>query len=230
MNQNQAEKPLDRLIAKSAAEASARARLSDDARALLAEGLACRQYLDQLVESRLATDAVQFLAQALPKREAVWWASLCVDQVLGPEPEPTASAALEAARAWVIDPTDENRRATFPAAEAADIGTPAGCTAAAAYFSGGSLAPAHLTAVPPPDYVTAQLVASALTLAAVVKDPEKAGEKSASFLQIGLEIASGGSRWPESSPESTATTPKPEEPMSERDRRIAEMRARRARR
>ena len=71
-------------------------------------------------------------------------------EALGPEPSPEAAAALEAARAWVIDPKDEKRRATFPAAEAAEMGTPAGCTAAAAYFSGGSLAPPNLPASPRP--------------------------------------------------------------------------------
>ena len=119
-----------------------------------------RQYLDLLVERQLHADAVQFLAHALPKREAVWWACLCARPVLGPEPPPAAAAALEAARAWVIDPRDEKRRATFPAAEAAEIGTPAGCAAAAAYFSGGSLAPANLPAVAPAEHLTAHLVAA----------------------------------------------------------------------
>ena len=118
--------------------------------------------------------------------------------------------------------------AAFPAAEAADIGTPAGCTAAAAYFSGGSLAPAHLAAVAPPEHVTPLLVASALTLAAVIKEPEKADEKYAAFLRTGLEVAAGRMPWPESSPGSAIGEPKPVEPMNERDRRIAEMRARRA--
>ncbi len=203
MDQSEPAKVVDKITAKSAAEVSVRARLGEEARALLAEGMTCRQYLDQLVERHLDADAVQFLAHALPKREAVWWACLCAVQVLGPEPAPAATAALDAARAWVIDPKDEKRRATFPAAEAADLGTPAGCTAAAAYFSGGSLAPANLPAVAPAEHLTAHLAASALTLAAVIKEPEKAAEKHASFLQIGLEIASGQQAWPEAAKETT---------------------------
>jgi hypothetical protein len=230
MVQGAATKAVDRVTGKGAAEVSARARLSEEARGLLAEGMTARQYLDTLIERRLDEDAVQFLAHALPKREAIWWGSLCVGQELGSEPPAAAAGALEAARAWVIEPKDENRRATFPAAEAAAIGTPAGCTAAAAYFSGGSLAPAHLAAVAPPEHVTALLVASALTLAAVVKEPEKAVEKYASFLLTGLEVACGQVPWPEASPGSAAGEPTPVEPMSERDRKIAEMRARRARR
>ena len=97
---------------------------------------------------------------------------------------------------------------TFPAAEAADFGTPAGCTAAAAYFSGGSLAPANLPAVAPAEHLTAHLVASALTLAAVIKEPEKAAEKYAAFLRTGLEVAAGQHAWPGAATEKTATAEK----------------------
>ena len=39
------------------------------------------------------TDAVRFLAHALPKREAVWWACLCVRKAAGANPPPPAQAA-----------------------------------------------------------------------------------------------------------------------------------------
>jgi hypothetical protein len=229
MEQGAPAKSVDKLTGKGAAEVSQRARLGEEARSLLAEGMMSRQYLDRLIERRMHADAVQFLAHALPKREAIWWACLCITERLGPDPSPAAAAALEAARAWVIDPKDEKRRAAFPAAEAAGIGTPPGCAAAAAYFSGGSLAPAHLPAVTPAEHLTAHMVASALTLAAVIREPEKAVEKYASFLRSGFEVASGKIAVPESPAESTAREPTPTEPMNERERRIAEMRARRAR-
>ena len=176
----------------------------EEARGLLVDGMAPRPYLDALIERGLHVDAVRFLTSALPKREAVWWACLCAAEVLGPEPPPAVAAALEAARAWVIDPNDEKRRAAFPAAEAADIGTPAGCAAAAAYFSGGSLAPVNLPEVPPPEHITADLAGTSVVLAAVSKQPEKAPEKYATFLRIGLEVASGQHAWPEAPRETTA--------------------------
>jgi hypothetical protein len=214
---------------KTAAAVCERARLGEEARGLLGEGMTPRPYLDLLIERGLHTDAVRFLAYALPKREAVWWACLCAAEVLGPEPPAAAAAALEAARAWVIDPRDEKRRAAFPAAEAADVGTPAGCAAAAAYFSGGSLAPPNLPVVAPPDHVTSDLAASSLTLSAVIKEPEKAAAKYAAFLRTGLEVASGQHAWPEATPQTTETERKPGDKMTERERRIAEMQARRAR-
>jgi hypothetical protein len=204
---------------KTAVAVCARARLGEEAHNLLVEGMTLRQYLDVMIERGLHTEAVRFLAFALPKREAVWWACLCAGQVLGPEPPPAAAAALEAARAWVIDPQDEKRRATFAAAEAADLGTPAGCAAAAAYFSGGSLAPPNLPAVAPADHLTPHLVASALTLAAVIKQPEKAAEKYASFLRTGMEVASGQHAWPEAA-----------RGVTEKEGRVADGYARRARR
>jgi hypothetical protein len=185
---------------KTAAAVCERAKLGQEARGLLTEGMTPREYLGALSGHDLPTDALRFLAFALPKREAVWWACVCVGDVLGPEPSPPSAAAMAAARAWVIDPTDDKRRATFPAAEAADLGTPAGCAAAAAYFSGGSLAPAKLPAVAPPEHVTAHLVASALLLAGVIDEPQKAGEKYAAFLRTGLEVASGQRTWPQAEP------------------------------
>jgi hypothetical protein len=211
MDQGEPAKDIDKVSGKPAAEVSALARLGDEARGLLAEGMTSRQYLDRLIERQLHADALQFLAHALPKREAVWWAALCTGPALGPEPPAPAAAALEAAKAWVIDPKDEKRRAAFPAAEAADIGTPAGCTAIAAFFSGGSLAPANLAAVAPAEHLTGQMVGCALTLAAVIKEPEKAAEKHEEFLRTGLAVASGQHAWPEGPKEETIPKAEPTE-------------------
>jgi hypothetical protein len=193
-------------LQKSAAEVCQRAAPSDKARALLAEGMTVRGYLDALAGNDLQVDALRVLAHSLPKREAVRWACLIATQAMGPEPSPEAAAALEAARAWVIDPTDEKRRAAFPAAQAAGIGTPVGCTAAAAYFSGGSLSPPDLPVVAPPEDITGKMVTSALMLAAVIKEPEKALQKQAAFLRTGREVAEGKHPWPQSAPERSAST------------------------
>jgi hypothetical protein len=128
----------------------------------------------------------------LPKREAVWWACQCVRPASG-----AAASAIQAAEAWVAEPSEARRRAAQPAAEAAGVGTPAGCAALAAFFSGGSLAPPDLTAVPPADDLTETCVAGALDLAAVQAEPEKAPERYRRFLTLGLEVADGKNRWKE---------------------------------
>jgi hypothetical protein len=197
-----------------AAEVCERAQPEDEARALLAEGMTARAYIDALVVKGMHADALKAMAHALPKRSAVWWACLCAAEAPGATTEDAAAAALETARAWVIDPTDARRRASLPAAEAAGMGTPAGCAAAAVYFSGGSLAPPDHPVVDPPDDLTGLMVANALVLAAVIKEPEKAAEKRSAFLRTGLEVAEGRRPWPWSDSEPPAITPREREPAN----------------
>jgi hypothetical protein len=165
------------------------------------------QQLEPLVAAEAFPDAIRLVAQSLPKRQAVWWACLCVRKVAGASPADGTLAALGAAEAWVIDPSEENRRAALPAAEAAGYGTAAGCAAAAAFWSGGSLAPPNLPAVPPGEHLSAHGAASAVMLAAVATEPEKAPEKSREFLRLGVEIDEGAHPWPE--PEHTVPPAEP---------------------
>src|SRR5262249_38189654 len=129
------------------------------------------------------------------KREAVWWASLCVRSVAGTNPVPEVVAALQAAEQWATDPTEENRRAALVAAEASGLGTPAGCTAMAAFWSGGGLGPANLPPMPPAEHLTARGVSGAVLLALVIAEPEKAAEKAGRFLAQGIAVADGTQRW-----------------------------------
>lgn len=186
-----------RISSKTTKEIAQRFPLGDAAGALVQDDMVPRQFLDVLIEKKLHADAARFLAHALPKREAVWWACHCAEQILGAEPPPAEAAAVKAARTWVIDPSDDNRRAAFTAAEAAQLGTPAGCAAMAAFMSGGSLAPPKLTAVPPADHLTADFVAWSMAIGAVIKEPEKAADKYAAFLKFGLEVAEGQHLWAE---------------------------------
>ena len=192
--------PWKHVAAKTAAEAAKRAELGEPAKALLTPELAPRQYFDLLAaKPDLVPDALAFLASALPKREAVWWACQCVRAVL-PKPPPKEEAALAAAEKWCGQSSDAHRRAAHVASEEATLTTPAALAAVAAFLSEGSLAPPQNQAVPPPDHLTARMVAVAMTLAAVKTQPEKAAEKRKKFLDLGLAVAAGTNRWPESPP------------------------------
>jgi hypothetical protein len=186
--------PLLKVAVKSAAEVCARFELGDEARPLLRPGLTPAQYLDLLMEKQHYQDATRFLAHGLPKREAVWWACLCAKGAAGTSPPPTA-AAIKSAERWVADPSEDNRRAAMPAAEEAKFGTPAGCAALAAFFSGGSLGPPNVPAIPPAETLTGDAVAGAVMMAVVIKEPEKAPEKYRAFLSRGIEIANGKNLW-----------------------------------
>jgi hypothetical protein len=189
---------LRRLEYRDAAEVCGRQACSDQARALLAEGATSAEHLERLLGAGLMADAAAFLAQALRKREAVWWACLCVREVLGGKPlAPAVAEALAVAERWAASPGDGNRRRGLPAAEGAGLDHPAGCVALATHFSGGSLAPPGLPEVKPADHLTGTLVAAALTLASLHGGPEAAPGRYRRFLELGLDVARGDRRWPD---------------------------------
>jgi hypothetical protein len=176
--------------ARLAADVARPLPLSEKATQLLTQTLTPRQFFDALVTARLPDDAIRFLAAALPKREAIGWGVLCVKDVLPKSLEPAAAKALAAAESWVKEPTEANRRTAEAAADTAGYDTPCGCLAAAAFWSGGSLAPPHLPPVPPKDELTGTAIAGAIKLAtaSALAGPEPAKAK---FVAIGAEVASG---------------------------------------
>jgi hypothetical protein len=186
---------LAKITAKTAAEVCKHFSLGEEAKKLLREGQTPAQFLDTLIEKQQFPDAVRFLAHALPKREAVWWACMCTRAVAGSSVPPKIAAALACAEKWVVDPSEENRRASMPAAEGAEFKTPAGCAAVAAFWSGGSLGPPNAPVVPPGEYLTAHGVVGAVMLAVVQSEPEKADEKYRKFLGQGIEVAKGTQQW-----------------------------------
>jgi hypothetical protein len=148
------------------------------------------EFLDQLIAQRQFQDATRFLAHALPKREAVWWACVCARQAtLGGD---SATAALAAAEAWVYQPTEDNRRAAMAVAQATGFTTPASWAAVGAFWSGGSMAPPEAPTVPPGEFLTSAAVAGAVLLAAVEREPEKSDDKFRAFIAAAIDIANGG--------------------------------------
>ncbi len=182
-----------KVTAKAAAEVCQHFELGDAARGLLRDGLAPKMFLDSLVEKKQFPDAVRFLAHALPKREAVWWACVCARAAVA-NPPAKAAAALQAAEKWVADPKEEHRRAAGAAAQAAGIGSAAGLAAMAAFWSGGSLGPPDLPPIPPGEFLTARGVSGAVLIAATL-EPAKAVERHKLFLAKGVEVANGTNKW-----------------------------------
>jgi hypothetical protein len=184
-----------RVTAKTAAEVCKHFPLGDEAKKLLKDNPTPKQFLDLLTEKQHFPDAARLLAHALPKREAVWWACLCGRVAHGANPAPPLAAALQAAEKWAADPSEDNRRAAKEKADAAGMGTPAGCAAMAAFFSGGSLAPPNVPVVPPGEQLTAHAASGAVMQAAVLTQPEKASEKYRKFLALGADVAGGANKW-----------------------------------
>jgi len=164
------------------------AKLGDAAKALLKDEHTSRQFLELLVGKELFLDATRFLAFALPKREAVGWGCLCVRHSLGADDPSQISKTQVAAEKWVANPDERNRQAAKAAVPEDGPASPSDMLALAAFYSGGSVVAPELEPVPPPDHVTPQLVAGAVMIAAVQKQPEKASERYRVFLQKGTAL------------------------------------------
>jgi hypothetical protein len=183
---------------RTAAELAAAAELGDDVTALLrSDDLrgGPREFLSVLIAKEQFAEATRFLAHALPRRECVWWAWVCARKVTAADAPPQVRAALDAAERWIVQPTEEHRRAAMERARAAQLGTPAGCAALSAFFTGGSLGPPEAPVIPPGEFMTAKAAAGAVMLAALVPDPPKAPERFREFLALGLEVAERTKLW-----------------------------------
>lgn len=159
---------------------------------LLSPDLSPADYLEKLIANELYPDAVRFLAMALPKREATWWACLAARHGLAEDAPGQEMAAIAAAEAWVYRPSEENRQLTQPVAEATKFKTAASWAAIAAFWSGGSISPVPDVMVPPAEDLTAKAVSGAIMLAAAAGNPADISRNYQLFLQQGINIACGG--------------------------------------
>ncbi|WP_119459027.1 DUF6931 family protein [Rhodospirillaceae bacterium SYSU D60014] len=183
---------LSKIAAGKAEEICRQVHLGEEAQALLSDGMTPADFLTLLTKQEHYADAARFLAHALPKREAVWWACLCARASLTADAKPALLEALKAAEAWVYKPVEENRRAAMARAEAVGFESPSSWAAVAAFWSGGSMAPPDVPPVPPGEALTGVAVAGAVILAAVQTEPERAAERYRLFLEQGIDIANGG--------------------------------------
>jgi hypothetical protein len=170
-----------------------RCELDDDVRPLIVPTMTSRQFVETLVQQSKFTDGIVFLAAALPKREAVWWGC----QTCGGADSSSLPAddrkAIEAARRWVVDPSEENRRGAESAAKAGQLLTASSCVAMAAFLSGGSIGPPEFDPVPPADHLTGYTVACAVKFAAATSSDDAAKKA----LELGIAVADGKNRWEE---------------------------------
>jgi hypothetical protein len=160
--------------------------LGDEAKKNLTPEQTPEEFIQLLLEKRLEADAIQFIAHYLPKRQAVFWALSCVKETpeaVGPQVE----AAVQATEKWIVDPSEENRKATMKAAEDADAGTPVGATALAAFYADGLPRTEDPKANARAYFLTAKLVAAAVLMAAA-SDLEKVKERLPAFAGKGAEV------------------------------------------
>lgn len=166
--------------------------LAEDVSAALSGCAGAQDALDMLVGRDMLLEAVKLLGHAMPRREGVWWACMCARHTGTAESKPVDLAALEAAELWVRRPTEENRRAAYAAANAAQFQTPEAWAAAAVFFSGGSVSLPDLPPVEPAPHLAGLAVAGSVHLASVRGDVARQKGRLALFVGSAREIAAGG--------------------------------------
>lgn len=156
----------------------------------------------QLMEEGLWTDAIRYLAFALPAREGVWWACLSARRGQGPADNPAVplvavpadaacAACIEAAEGWVREPSEQARRACLVCAEAVGCDGAAGYAALAAFWT-GNLAPPELAPIDPDPRLSPTAVGAAVLLAALGQRSEAIAERYRLAVEEALDIARGG--------------------------------------
>jgi hypothetical protein len=170
--------PLVKIQAATAAEVCSRFNLPPTARALLREGMEPPAFVAALVANKQYAAGIDFLAHALPAREGIWWAYLCMQHACGgvwSEPE---RAALIAGVRWVLQPGEENRAAAKASAPGAGLASLPGLLAMAVFLTGSSAGPSKSLAI-------------AAKTAATRADPGKLLDTQRLFVNLGIEVAEG---------------------------------------
>jgi hypothetical protein len=174
---------------RSVAAVVAGAELDAETRDAVAAAASVPALLADWLEAGRHTEAVAFLAHALPVREGIWWAWLCARDAAGEAPPADVAALLAATHEWIADPGDVHRRTAFARAEEVGFGTPWGLAALAVFFSGGSLAPPSMEPVLPGEFDAARAVGGAISLGAATARPDDPAPAFRDFIARGLQLA-----------------------------------------
>ncbi len=159
--------PLPKLTTPSAADLAAKFKPQPPAAALLKPGMTSSEYVHALEANKMPNDTVNALAHGMPEKDSVSWACQSSRKVEG-KLNPADKSALDAAEAWVKNPTDATKSAAADAAGKANMKGPGGWAAQAAAWTSPAPAPAVPGAAPAvaTPSLTAPAVAGAVLLAA----------------------------------------------------------------
>jgi hypothetical protein len=158
-------------------------------------------FVQRLVAAEEHVLAMKCVAVAVPVRQAVWWAWVAARHLQQVAPAPGLAAVhaqlLGLVERWISAPDDRTRRDAWAIAEALGLEHPATLAAAAAWFSGGSIAPADSPhAVPAPAGLAQNFVVAGVAIAATLADPANAQAAMSASIAQGLEIIAKLGGWP----------------------------------
>jgi hypothetical protein len=183
--------PLVNVTAATASEICARFYLDKTALGLLHPAMSPREFADALVENKQYLAAIDFIAHALPSREAVWWGCLCLQRTCGDKLEPWERRAFRIAVQWVLQPNETTRAAAKEPADVLGPASAAGNLAAAANQTGGSVGPPQGPPIPPSPFAPAKAVAIAIKVASAKCPPPEIQGTQRALVELGMAIAEG---------------------------------------
>ena len=174
-----------------AQELAAALTLSKPARGRLSPDLSPGAYLKVLLQDRRWSDAIRFLAHALPPRKAVWWACLCVEHVLEERKEGPERVVVQTTTRWVVAPSAGLAQAAGKAAQPLPSSSPCHALGKAAEASGESPEATPLAGKSNP----AGRFAAAAVLLAAAEQPQDLVHLYRQFLYIGLDVEADRISW-----------------------------------
>jgi hypothetical protein len=181
----------ENVMLATASEVCARLYLDKAALALLRPEMSPREFVDALVEKKKYLAAIDFIAHALPAREAIWWGCLSLQRTCGSKLEPWERRAFRIAVQWVMQPNEPNRAAAKEPADVLGPASAAGNLAAAASQTGGSVGPPQGPPIPPSPFAPARAVAIAVKVASAKADPVEIQPTQRALVDLGMAIAEG---------------------------------------
>jgi hypothetical protein len=183
--------PLVNVTAATASEICARLYLDKAALGLLRPGMGPREFVDALVEAKQYLAAIDFIAHALPSREAIWWGCLSLQRTCGDKLEPWERRAFRITVQWVLQPDEASRAAAKQPAEVLGPASAAGNLAAAANQTGGSVGLPQGPPIPPSPFAPARAVAIAIKMASTKCEATEIEGTQRSLIGLGMAIAEG---------------------------------------
>ena len=164
--------------------------LDEDALGVPLDGMTRETLLDALIAAGQFEAAARVRAQFLSPREAIWWGGCCLRELGVDFMSGAQQAATAAADAWLLNGSEENRRAAEAAARDGGYAGPGALLAAAAFWTGDNLGPPEsVQPIPPDPRLVGKGVCASLLMATVSPDARHAVERWQLFLKLGRDVA-----------------------------------------
>ncbi|KJY83416.1 hypothetical protein TW81_10540 [Vibrio galatheae] len=165
---------------------------SEEAKQQLDDTFTIEQTIQLLIDNELYNDLMQFLAHALPVREAIWWASLCI-QLRQDVWNTTQIQCIQTAQQWVQSPAEELRRKAELLSNRLNLNCGPSWLAQAVFWNGSaSIVAPDLPAVLPDPYLYAKAVAGSINHAAALPNWDGTSDYYLQATNFALDIANGG--------------------------------------